>query len=102
MENIQLERLTSHVAQITHALMDQVDRDGIIRTFVGKDETTPDIFASHHLIELLLVIDKMGLFSPTIKSIIQWMNNPEHQAMDSPFFLDYLSQIVGVDEKYTQ
>jgi hypothetical protein len=102
LENIQLERLASHVAQITHALMDQVDRDGIIRTFIGENETTPDIVASHHLVELLLVIDKRGLFRPTIKSIIQWMNDPKHQAMDSPFFLDCLSQEASVNKENTQ
>ena len=75
------------LGHITHSLVQQVDTEGIIRTYTAEEETSPDLPASHHLIDLLSNIDET-LFLPIQKTILGWMFNPKHGVAEVPFCID--------------
>jgi len=56
MESEKLEKLGVHVTQITSSLIQQIDSEGINRTFSPNKQVSPDIVASHHLIDLLIAV----------------------------------------------
>ena len=100
MESKKLENLSVHVTQITSSLIQQIDSEGIIRTFLPDGSVLPDIVASHHLIELLCGYDKK-LFTYFIETMLSWMTNPERGIIDEPFTVDSIASIVSVSEKST-
>ena len=101
LKDTQLENLVTHISHITHSLVQQVDTEGIIRTFTAEKETSPDLPASHHLIDLLSNIDTT-LFLPIQKTILDWMFNPKHGVAEAPFCIDSFSSLAEISENNTK
>ena len=98
MELKKTERLAQHVIHIAHALIQQVDTDGVIKTFSMENPVVPDMPSTYHLLDFLNGVDNY-LFSPAIHAMLQWMIDPDHFSVDSPFTLDALAQLRKDDEE---
>jgi hypothetical protein len=94
-------RLSTHTAQIAHTLLQQIDSDGIIRSFLSDTAAAPDMVASHHLVELLCEMDGT-LFSHELQALVSWMVDPKHGFLDDPFALDSFSHVCGLSDDNTK
>lgn len=90
MQTEQLKNLRTHTEQLALSLIREANPDGIIRTPDRDGTTSPDIPATHHLIEVLARLDT-EVFGDTITAAVQWLISPDNGVSDHPFALDSLA-----------
>jgi hypothetical protein len=90
-DHAEKERLKQHVIQLTASLVQQIDRDGIIRSYDSQGNPYPDLPVNHHLVEHLLTLNS-DLFRHYVNCITSWMADPENGSLTHPFVVDTLAQ----------
>lgn len=101
MEEKLLLNLATHISHLSQSLIQQIDREGIIRSYISENEAVPDLAASYHLVDLCVKLDT-NLFAPLLRSLVGWMINPDNGVVHEPFTLDSLVSVTGVKDDTTQ
>jgi len=94
MQKNQLQNLRTHTEQLALSLIREANPDGVIRTQSPDGTASPDVPATHHLIEVLATLNA-AIFADGIFSALNWLIDPENGISDHPFSLDSLSLVAS-------
>jgi hypothetical protein len=75
-----------HTEQLALSLIREANPDGVIRTPNVDGTASPDVPATHHLVEVMATLDP-GIFADGILAALQWFSNTENGVSDHPFAL---------------
>lgn len=86
MKTDQLKELRKHTEQLALALIREANPDGVIRTPNPDGTASPDVPATHHMIEVMATLDR-EIFADGILAALQWFSRAENGVSDHPFAL---------------
>ena len=87
-----LERLTTHLSNLSVSLIKSVDHEGMVRSSQPGGGANFDLAATYHVADLLLNID-IPFFKPILDSVYRLITDDDKLAIDNPHAMDLFSQL---------